>query len=130
MAFAISSMTPALASAQNEIDCGYPITQSEMNFCAQKGWVESDARLNSVYTDAIATMREIDSDLPETMKGAVKALRDAQRAWISFRDRACEAYGFLARGGSMEPTLVYGCMATLTVKRIEELKEFTGSIDE
>ena len=33
--------------------------------------------------------------------------------------------GFQARGGSMEPMLIYGCQAGLTAKRTDELKELT-----
>lgn len=118
-----------IAAAQENIDCGYPVNQMEMTFCAQKGWQEADAELNAVYKEAMSAMKETDSYLPDDMKGAASALRDAQRAWIPYRDKACEAYGFQARGGSMEPMLVYGCLATLTRQRVEELKDLARGLE-
>ena len=110
------------AEAQ-EIDCAYPTSQLEMTVCAQRGFEEADAELNAVYREAMAEMRQLDQNLPDYQKGAADTLRDAQRAWIPFRDKACESYGFLARGGTMEPQLVASCLATMTRTRIEDLKE-------
>ena len=49
-------------------------------------------------------------------------LRQAQRAWLTFRDAQCtyEGYGE-ARGGSMEPMVYSGCRARLTRERIAQL---------
>jgi uncharacterized protein YecT (DUF1311 family) len=63
-----------------------------------------------------------DADLDGDMKGAEKALVTAQRAWIAYRDAECEARGFQARGGTMEPMLVAGCIADVTDARTKELK--------
>ena len=56
------------------------------------------------------------------------ALRDAQRAWIPYRDKACAAYGYLARGGTLEPQLIYSCRADLTRSRVSELEELAGGL--
>ncbi|WP_417667809.1 lysozyme inhibitor LprI family protein [Roseibium sp.] len=122
---------PGLALDQNApdaIDCGYPLNQMEMTFCAQQAWQDADAELNAAYRTAMDRMREMDGYLDTSLKGAEEALRDAQRAWIPYRDKACEAYGFLARGGSMEPMLVFGCLATVTKKRTEELNELAEGL--
>ncbi len=116
------------APAQENIDCGYPVNQMEMTYCAEQGWQKADAELNAAYKKAMAAMKETDSYLPKEMQGAAEALRGAQRAWIPYRDKACEAYGFQARGGSMEPMLIYGCLATLTAQRTEELKELASGL--
>lgn len=117
------------ALAQQNIDCGYPVNQMEMTYCAEQGWRQADADLNAVYKEAMAAMKETDSHLPDDMKGAAAALRDAQRAWIPYRDKACEAYGFQARGGSMEPMLIYGCLATMTRQRVEELRDLASGLE-
>jgi uncharacterized protein YecT (DUF1311 family) len=57
------------------------------------------------------------------------ALREAQRAWITFRDKACEAEGFAMRGGSAEPLLVYGCMRQLTEERTGHLTVMVQAYD-
>jgi uncharacterized protein YecT (DUF1311 family) len=62
------------------------------------------------------------------MKGAEQALVKAQRAWIDYRDAECDAFGFQARGGTMEPMLVAGCLANITDKRTKELKELEDTM--
>lgn len=112
-----------LARAQ---DCADASDQSTMNQCALSGWEAADADLNQAYQMAIDVMDTIDADLPEDLVGGAKTLRDAQRAWITFRDKACEAEGFLMRGGSAEPLIVYGCMQRLTEQRTNALAELAG----
>jgi uncharacterized protein YecT (DUF1311 family) len=51
-------------------------------------------------------------------------LREAQRAWIVFRDAHCTVEGYdQARGGSMEPMVYHGCRARLTRERTRQLEE-------
>ena len=118
----------ALARAEEKVDCNNAMTQMEMTFCAEQDWQKADAELNAAYKSAMASMKQTDANLPKDLKGAVGYLRDAQRSWIPFRDNSCAAYGFLARGGSMEPMLVYDCRANLTRKRTAELIELTQGL--
>lgn len=116
------------ASAQNTVNCDNPVSQMEMTLCAERDWQAADAELNTVYKAAMEKMREMDSYLPDSLKGATEALRDAQRAWVPYRDKACAAYGFLARGGTLEPQLIYVCRAELTRTRVNELNELAGGL--
>jgi uncharacterized protein YecT (DUF1311 family) len=111
--------------AAEEVDCDNAQTQMDMNICADKDYQQADKALNAAYKKAVAAAREMDDnvkDMGEAYVGAVDALKRAQRAWIGYRDGQCEFAGFEARGGSMEPMLVSGCLADLTRKRTEELK--------
>lgn len=123
---ALLCATPA--AAQNW-DCSDPgnLPQQGMNYCAHQDWKAADAQLNTVYKQARAAMKRIDADLPDTLKGGAIALRDAQRAWITYRDKACAAEGFLFRGGTMEPFIVSSCMADLTRRRTEALQELAAN---
>ncbi|MEJ8474912.1 lysozyme inhibitor LprI family protein [Roseibium algae] len=116
------------AKAQDNIDCGYPLTQMELTYCAGESWKQADAELNVAYKAAMTSMKQTDSYLDADMKGAADALRDAQRAWIPFRDKACDSYGFMARGGSMESMLVLGCRTTLTKQRTDALNEIAQGL--
>jgi uncharacterized protein YecT (DUF1311 family) len=107
---------------QPKVDCNNAQTQMDMNICSQRDYDKADKALNEQYKKTRAAMVAIDSDLDADLKGAEKALVKAQRAWVDYRDGECEAEGFQARGGSMEPMLVSGCKATLTVQRTKELK--------
>ena len=111
--------------AAEEVDCENAQTQMDMNICADKDYQQADKALNAAYKKAVAAAREMDDnvkDMGEAYVGAVDALKRAQRAWIGYRDGQCEFAGFEARGGSMEPMLVSGCLADLTRKRTDELK--------
>ena len=109
------------ATAQNW-NCDDPQVQQEMNYCAEQEWKEADRRLNAEYRKARAAMQNLDDVMPEGQKGAAVALRDAQRAWITFRDKACEAEGWLFRGGTMEPLIYWTCMSSLTEQRTKSLE--------
>ncbi|MEL7524719.1 MAG: lysozyme inhibitor LprI family protein [Pseudomonadota bacterium] len=123
-----AALTGMPAVAQTSVDCRNPVSQVEMTYCAEQDWLEADAALNTVYGRAMAKMRETDGYLPDDLKGAADTLRDAQRAWIPYRDKACAAYGYLARGGSLEPQLIYSCRADLTRARVSELEELAGGL--
>lgn len=124
----IGIMAPLAANGQDKADCSDPQTQTEMTLCARMDYNAADAELNRVYKTAVRSMRETDANLPPEIRGAEKALRGAQRAWIPYRDKACAAYGFLARGGTMEPMLVAACLADITRKRTEELRALAAGL--
>ena len=112
----------ALPASAQDIDCDNAMAQSELTQCAYEEWQAQDAALNAHWADAMAVMQAIDADLPEDERGAADLLRKGQKAWISFRDDACAAEGYVMHGGSAEPMLVYGCMARLTEARAEDLR--------
>jgi uncharacterized protein YecT (DUF1311 family) len=112
------------ASAQ-EVNCANAVTQQEMNICQHDVWAESDERLNGVYAETIAILRQSDVDYPIDGPSEEERLRNAQRAWVAFRDANCDSAGYSMRGGSAEPLLVFGCMHQMTEARIEELTLLT-----
>ena len=113
------------ACLAQEVDCANALAQQDMNQCAYGDWEAADADLNAVYKVALAMLKDWDSGLPAEERGGADALRQAQRAWITFRDKACEAEGYAMKGGSAEALLVYGCMRRLTKERnfVEEKRE-------
>ncbi len=112
-----------MALADETPDCSKAETQSDMNICSEQDFQKADAALNVQYKKTRAGMQQTDADLEGEMKGAEAALLAGQRGWIAYRDGECEAEGFQARGGSMEPLLVSSCKATMTRLRTKELKE-------
>ncbi|MDW9414144.1 lysozyme inhibitor LprI family protein [Sinorhizobium meliloti] len=132
---ALSLLLCCTASAdaqQPEPDCRKAVTQMDLNICADQDYRAADAELNKTYRLAVAAMQATDKELGDidaAYAGALEALKKAQRAWIGYRDGQCELAGFEARGGSMEPMLVSGCLAELTRKRTAELKELMESAE-
>lgn len=109
---------PSAAMAQqtpSEDVCNDPLTQYEMNYCADRDWRMADEDLNATYVWAMERAKAWSEE-------AAIALRDAQRAWIPYRDRACEAEGILFEGGSIQPLIVMSCKAHLTRLRTEDIR--------
>lgn len=113
-------LMPFAIQAQ-EANCQNPQTTLEMKICAGQELTAADGVLNANYSKARDYMREIDDNLTGELAGAEIALRDAQRAWIKFRDGACVAEGFPVRGGTLESVLVISCLARLTNQRADDL---------
>lgn len=130
----IGFMTLALllAAQEPEWNCDNPQAQQEMNYCAARDAEQADVELNAAYRAAIEHARAADRDYAGVADGAggpddggpgeEETLRQAQRAWVSFRDAQCRFESFEARGGSMQPMLESGCKATLTRARTAELR--------
>ena len=120
-----ASASVAFAQSEPEVDCDSPMTQADMNFCAASDYETADEELNTEYQSVRKVLAERESSADEDGEGAVKALLAAQRAWIAYRDANCEAVGFQARGGTMEPLLVSSCLADMSRKRTEELRSLS-----
>jgi uncharacterized protein YecT (DUF1311 family) len=119
-------LASALPVFAQDVDCSDAVTQADMNECAYLDWQMQDEDLNAVYATAMAAMTDIDAGLGADDQGAAQTLRQAQRAWVAFRDLACAAEGYQMRGGSAESMLVYGCLARLTEERVAHLALLAG----
>jgi uncharacterized protein YecT (DUF1311 family) len=128
----ISTLLLALAlqtsfdARAREYHCTAPETQSqlEMNMCAELDFERADLDLNRVYREEVESARQADREIERSDQRATSeaVLRQAQRAWLTFRDAQCtyEGYGE-ARGGSMEPMVYSACRSRLTRERIAQL---------
>lgn len=112
-----------LTQAQNW-DCSDSgnLPQQGMNYCAHQDYLAADAELNRVYKQVRAKVADLDYGARRNGKSETEALRDAQRAWIAYRDLACDGAGLVARGGSLEPLLVATCLEDLTIRRSKDLE--------
>ena len=120
-----SALLALLQTPYQDHQCDDPQTQPDINACAAIEFEQADAELNAAYREAIAEARAMDAEIDrnyDTRPTSEEKLREAQRAWLVFRDAHCvyEAYGE-ARGGSMEPMSYEVCRAALTRERTEQL---------
>ncbi|HVQ09206.1 MAG TPA: lysozyme inhibitor LprI family protein [Allosphingosinicella sp.] len=121
-----------LLSAQDpQWNCENPQAQQEMNFCAAQDYRRADAELSTAYRAAIESARQADREYagladgaggPDTGPGEEATLREAQRAWVSFREADCRLESFEARGGTMQPLIDATCRASRTRARTAELR--------
>jgi uncharacterized protein YecT (DUF1311 family) len=124
----LTAALPALAQNSSPSDCKKPATQIDMTICATQDYDKADAGLNAQYKLTKQKLADLDKQLADKLKGAEKSLLTAQRAWIAYRDAQCAAYGFQARGGTLEPMLISGCLAEMTRKRTQELKQLAEGL--
>ena len=110
--FALAALVPAPAGAQPKRDCGNEANQGAMNACSLEQWKSADTALNRDYQ---ALLQRMD---PKSQK----LLRSAQRAWLAYRDAECGFIASATEGGSVQPTVRYGCLRDATEKREEALK--------
>jgi uncharacterized protein YecT (DUF1311 family) len=107
-----------------------PISQRQMNDCAAFEYRQADARLNKVYRKAMQyltddqTLAEKQGNQPQIKyeQTALASLKEAERAWLAYRDLQCSAAGQQYEGGSMRPMIQSQCLTTLTEHRIADLK--------
>ena len=87
--------------------------QLTMNMCASHRYTTADQKLNQQY-------KQLMGQQDATGK---QRLRDAQRAWIGFRDKDCLANtGMREESGSIWPLLHFSCLERHTIQRSEDLK--------
>ena len=105
----------ASASAQRKArgdPCANPVTQLEMNQCAGKKFRAADATLNQVYRKLVAMLDEEE----------IAQLKEAQTAWLKYRDTNCEFVADQYKGGSIRPLIQATCLGDMTNRRTAELK--------
>lgn len=105
---------PAAAQAS----CAEAVTQADLNDCAATSLQVADDGLNRAYEAAVAAARRFDGSGEGRAEGSLRA---AQRAWLAFRDAACEAEAALWDGGSAQPMIRSGCLEHLTLQRTDDL---------
>ena len=103
----LAAATPAHA------DCADPQDQAEINQCMGSDYREADEKLNRTYKELVGSIDD----------NWASALRDAQRAWVTFRDAECEFQSMGWAGGSGRPAVQAGCLTRVTNERTKVLKE-------
>ena len=83
-----------------------------MNDCWGREYRAADTVLNQVY-------RQLVSMLDDEEKSQLK---EAQTAWLKYRDSNCEFVADQYKGGTIRPMIYAICLADVTNNRTTELK--------
>jgi len=102
----------AFGQGAKKAPCSDLDTQAEMNICAGKEYKTADATLNRVYQQLVAMLEAEEKT----------QLKEAQTAWIKYRDANCEFVGDQYKGGSIRPMILGLCLADVTRNRTAELR--------
>jgi len=101
------SLAPISAWAQTNSSDETMTTQEMIEF-ETKEFVHIDDKLNQIYGNLRTELDKV---------GKLR-LRDAQRAWIVFRDAECLRLSDFARDGTLAPLLMLSCKTQLTADRV------------
>ncbi|KQT61329.1 hypothetical protein ASG52_00080 [Methylobacterium sp. Leaf456] len=89
-------------------------TQADLNACADADLKRTDTAMNAAYG---RLMKRIG---PAAQQG----LKEAQRAWLPYRDKTCDLEALGAAGGSAQPMVRAGCLAAITEERTKRLSGY------
>ena len=93
--------------------CAKANTQAEMNDCAGREYKGADATLNQVYRQLVAKLDDEEKS----------ELKDAQTAWLKYRDANCDFVADQYKGGTIRPMIHANCLADVTRNRTAELRD-------
>jgi uncharacterized protein YecT (DUF1311 family) len=82
-----------------------------MSACAHREYEAADAELNKAYNRLAS---KLDAD-------ARARLKEAELAWIKYRDANCEYESAFYLGGTMRPMIQSLCLARVTKARTAEI---------
>lgn len=117
-------LTFAMPVTAQTLDCSDPQDQRSINQCAHQAWQAADGDLNLAYKLAVAMAKSVNEFLPADVEKTEITLRDAQRAWITYRDKACAVEASPNSGGSIQSFVISSCMERLTRRRADDLRLF------
>lgn len=124
MAFSLFAFATPANAQDPDIDCSNATSNVETTHCAWQEFERADAELNALYQEAISHIRATGNDLPAGADEWEKKLREAQRAWIAFRDLNCdELIGIEWSGGTGTSLATATCRTEMTNARINTLRE-------
>lgn len=118
--------------------CSYPdlIASLELNLCWYETYddllTDADRKLNEVYKELQAHAKIFDAS-PALAKNETPTsiqLRDAQRAWIKFRDTDCGLETLATSRPSFAAHAAIKCEYEMTVARTEKLQSLSKYLDE
>lgn len=108
--------TSALAADKPESSCLQTAqNQTELNDCVAQTYKNADRELNAAYKKVMDTLKSS----PEKSK----ALLQAQRAWLKFRDADCAFLSSNSVGGSINAMNNALCLSERTTERTNSLSK-------
>ncbi|SDI26948.1 lysozyme inhibitor LprI family protein [Aliiruegeria lutimaris] len=108
----------AATACMESNEFGY--TTVGMGYCLDQELAFWDARLNAVYRQVMLRDKAEDAELAEigaTVPSLSEALREMQRAWIPFRDAACDYERAQWGGGTGGGPATLSCLMYATARQ-------------
>jgi uncharacterized protein YecT (DUF1311 family) len=98
-----------------------------MRDCSNRETAVWDERLNKAYKALLHQLGDIDAERNgKKLKGA-DLIREAERAWVSFRDKQCDVTGLPMEGGTGAGVLIDDCYLEQTAQHALWLESITAN---
>jgi len=100
-----------------------------MGFCMDAEWQWWDARLNRVYGELMQQNKATDAEMMSigaTVPSLAENLKAMQRAWIPFRDAACDYEMAQWGGGTGQGPALVGCLMMETGRQTLSMEARLG----
>lgn len=107
----IGLLTVGFAHAA-DTECKDATTTAAMRACENSRYVKSDSELQIAYNQLLKQLDNVRQ----------AKLRQAQRAWIAFRDANADFLSSAAQDGTLAPLLKITALADMTETRTKELQ--------
>lgn len=109
--------------AHAEDACANAFTTPEINKCEKQVFEATEKKLETAFQ---AALKYIDTKVEDTQQrnDTRQALVEAQRLWVQFRDKDCDALYTFWRDGTIRGWMYWTCMSARTESRIKELASF------
>jgi len=110
-----------------DINCNDIRNTVESNFCADRDYKAADEALNAAYRKVIERIADSGAEPPYDRASWEKLMREAQRAWIAYRDADCKGVVPMEwSGGTATTAAVLTCLREKTEARTKDLEERYG----
>nr|WP_255784065.1 lysozyme inhibitor LprI family protein [Lysobacter chinensis] len=112
---------PTRAGA-DDIDCAQASATMEIDICMSREYERADVELNTSYKRLRAQLQRFEDEFDcAACTGMSEMLVEAQRHWIAFRDRDCDAVYAHAADGSGRNQALLECLIEHTRTRTRQL---------
>jgi len=88
----------------------------------------ADKKLNETYKKFIDVLEHFEKFNRLKPGAIIGVFREAQRAWLTFRDKNCNFYVKLIGEGSLRRTEELGCLVIMTEERTSELSKIDDEL--
>ena len=112
---------PNMANAK--VDCKNAVTTQDINDCAQIKLAAVEQKLNKTYRQVLMSLDRPDED-SESYSQIKKSLIEAQKSWVVYRQKDCDAVYTLHASGTIRTVMHITCMQRHAEKRIKDLLEY------
>ena len=113
-----------LAHNDEKIDCTHVTISAEYDDCIKKNILESNRQIEQIISRVethIGKSYQADQQLGRAL---IKAVLEAQEAWISYRDKHCKIIAFeIEEGTAAYITTINSCAIELNEERIKQLNQ-------